>query len=83
MNQMLINALRKATTQEDVEDLFNRFCITDIMEKTNYLDKAMRADEVFYSGIGDENDDYNITLAMFLNGQWRICELYERLSFEE
>ena len=39
MNAVILNALREATTQEDVEDLFNRFCITDIVEKTNYLDK--------------------------------------------
>ena len=78
---MLIGALREARTKKDVEDLFNRFCIMDIKEKTNYLDMAMEADEVFYSGKRDETDDYNITLAMFLDGQWRVVELYKRLGY--
>lgn len=84
MNQMLINELKEATTQEDVEDLFNRFCITNTEEKISYLTKAMRVDEISYSKKKLKfkyEDKYSITLALFLHGEWRVMYgLYESLG---
>lgn len=85
MNKMLIVALREATTKEAVEDLFNRFGIKDTEEKINYLVKTMQVGEVSYGrkGAGIE-DKYNISLALFLKGEWRIIlGLREILGFEK
>jgi len=86
MNEGLIAALRTTKTEDDVENMFALFKVQDIKEKTDYLDKAMYADEVFYSGgNGDDSPDslkqnYYITLGMFIEGSWRIAELYDRLG---
>ena len=86
MNEGLIAALRTTKTEDDVENMFTLFRVQDVKEKTDYLDKAMYADEVFYSGgNGDDSPDsllqnYYITLGMFIEGSWRIAGLYDRLG---
>lgn len=89
MNEGLVAALRTTKTRNDVEKMFTTFKVEDIKEKTDYLDKAMYADEVFYScGNSDNTPDallqrYYITLGMFIEGSWRIAELYDRLGLPE
>lgn len=86
MNEGLIAALRTTKTEDDVENMFALFKVQDIKERTDYLDRAMYADEVFYSGgNGDDSHDsllqnYYITLGMFIEGSWRIAGLYDRLG---
>lgn len=84
MNEMLICDLRKANNKRGVEDLFNRFCITNTEEKISYLTKAMRVDEISYSKKKLKfkyEDKYSITLALFLHGEWRVMYgLYESLG---
>lgn len=89
MNEGLIAALRTTKTRNAVEKMFTIFKVEDIKEKTDYLDKAMYADEVFYSGSDSDNTSntllqrYYITLGMFIEGSWRIAELYNRLGLPE
>jgi len=89
MNEALVVALRTTKTKDDIESMFTRFEVQDMQEKIDHLDKAMYADEVFYSSGNEKNtpqilsQKYDITLGMFLDGSWRIAELYDRLGLPE
>lgn len=86
MNEMLTGALRKAVTKENIKYLFSKFDIKTTREKIKYLEHAMYDPIVFYSCGSDEDSDelieqkYDITLADFIEGSWKIHELYERLG---
>lgn len=89
MDDALIAALRTKNTKDEVEKMFAMFGVKDIQSKIDHLDKAMYADQVFYS-IGNKADGadillqkYNITLGMFIDGSWRIAELYDKLGLPE
>lgn len=82
MDERLIVSLRETTTREKVEDSFNKFAVTDLSEKIEYLDKAMYSPQVFYSSGENTNlaDRYELTLQVFLKGSWKLQEYYAKLG---
>ena len=89
MNEALVAALREKETRDSVEKIFAMFGVEDIQTKIDHLDKAMYADEVFYSSGNKDNtpavlsQKYDITIGMFEDGSWRIAEFYDKLGLPE
>ena len=81
----LIASLRATATRDHVEDSFNKFSVTDLSEKIEYLDKAMYSPQVFYSSGENTSieDRYELALQVFLKGSWKLQEYYAKLGFGE
>jgi hypothetical protein len=85
MDERLIVSLRETRTRENVEDSFNKFSVTDLNEKMEYLEKAMYSPLVFYSSGENTSleDRYELALQVFLKGSWKLQEYYAKLGFGE
>ncbi len=79
MDKMLLGALKACETREQVEDIFKKFNTDDLRIKIDYLNECMGNPETFFSGdTPDLQSEYITTRAMFLTGEWKLNELYER-----
>jgi hypothetical protein len=73
LNKILIGALSACETEEDVENTFQMFKVSDFKEKTDYILKCMGNPEVFYAGrVTSPENVYYTNLSAFLTGNWRI-----------
>lgn len=81
-DKRIISALRECKTEQQIEDCFIRFGITDIQEKQRHLIYAMYAPSYFFTTKEPltENDLYNALLYDFISGRWRLTPLYEQLG---
>jgi len=76
MNGVILNALREAKTESNVENVFDKFDIKNIKAKAKYLRYAMYTDKVFYKGKkGMESEkidrkNYELTLGHFISRDW-------------
>jgi hypothetical protein len=81
LNKILAGALRECETQEQVEDTFNRFDMADVGGKTEHLTLCMGNPLTFFAGEEpDAATKYATVLSMFLTGEWRLNEIYERIG---
>ena len=79
INKRLVGALQQCDTEILVEDTFARFGFFDYIQKKEHLKNAMGDPELFFSeGNDDAKDQYTTVLSMFLTGEWKLNELYER-----
>jgi hypothetical protein len=72
MDQRVVGALRECDTQEQVEDTFSKFAVSDTGEKTDYILESMGKPEVFYAGVVDIQSAYITNLSAFLTGTWKL-----------
>ena len=72
MDPRVVGALCGCDTQEQVEDTFIKFDISDTGEKTNYILETMGKPEVFYAGAVDSQSAYITNLSAFLTGTWKL-----------
>jgi len=81
-DKRIIGALQECKTEQQIEDCFIRFGITDIQEKQRYLIYAMYAPSYFFSPSTPPTDEqlYEFTLCHFINGYWRLTPFYEKLG---
>jgi len=81
-DKRIIGALRESKTEQQIEDCFIRFGITDIQEKQRYLIYAMYAPSIFFSSFQPLTEDavYRMTLEAFTAGHWRYTALCEKLG---
>jgi hypothetical protein len=81
VNKILVGALRECETQEQVEDTFNRFDMADIAGKAEHLTVCMGNPLTFFaSEEPDAATKYATVLSMFLTGEWKLNEIYERIG---
>jgi hypothetical protein len=79
INKILVGALQHCDTKEAVEDTFTRFGFSDYPQKSEHLRMAMGEPMLFLSeGNVDTAIRYDTVLSMFLTGEWKINELYDR-----
>lgn len=78
----IISALRECKSEQQIEDIFIRFSVTDIQEKQRYLLYAMYAPSYFFSSLTPPTDEqlYEFTLCHFITGYWRLTPFYEKLG---
>ncbi|MCQ2086561.1 MAG: hypothetical protein MJZ37_00595 [Bacilli bacterium] len=69
----VIGALSYCTTRESIADTFDKFEVKELSQKIEYLNQCMGADETFFSGGDELNEEvkYELTLQMFELGEWR------------
>ena len=81
-DKRIIGALQECKTEQQIEDCFIRFGITDIQEKQRYLIYAMYAPSIFFSSFQPLTEDavYQMTLEAFTAGHWRYTALCEKLG---
>jgi hypothetical protein len=80
-NKILVGALRECETQEQVEDTFNRFDMADVVGKEEHLTASMGNPLTFFeSEEPDAVAKYATVLSMFLTGEWKLNEIYERIG---
>ena len=70
-DKILIGALRECETQEQVEDIFSRFNVSDFVKKTDCIIKSMGVTEAFFCGKVDDESAYLTHLSAFLTGTWK------------
>jgi hypothetical protein len=76
-NPLLVEALKKCETGQEVDNAFSKKKVTDRRKKMKYLLYCMGNPEVFYGGKEDEDkkkelDSQYVTLrSMFITGSWR------------
>jgi hypothetical protein len=81
VNKILVGALRECETQEQVEDTFKRFDTADIVDRTEHLTVCMGNPLTFFAGEEpDTATKYATVLSMFLTGEWKLNEIYERIG---
>lgn len=81
VNKILVGALQHCDTIEAVEDTFTRFGFSDYLQKTEHIRIAMGNPELFFSEGGvDTESRYTTVLSMFLTGEWKMNQLYERVG---
>jgi hypothetical protein len=79
LNKVLVGVLRECETQEQVENTFNRFGMTDVGDKTEHLTLCMGNPLAFFAGEEpDAATKYATVLSMFLTGEWMLNEVYEK-----
>ena len=49
LDKVVVGALREATDRKSIENIFNRFDIKTIKDKTSYLVEAMHNPQLFFS----------------------------------
>lgn len=81
-DKRIIGALQECKTEQQIEDCFIRFGITDIQEKQRYLIYAMYAPSIFFSSFQPITEDavYRMTLVAFTAGHWRYSALCKKLG---
>ena len=81
-DKRIIGALQECKTEQQIEDCFIRFGITDIQEKQRYLIYAMYAPSIFLSSFQPITEDavYRMTLVVFTAGHWRYSALCKKLG---
>lgn len=81
-HKIVVGALGACELEKEVEDTFKRFEILEFSEKINCLKACMGNPIVFFSeGTADMESQYATMLSMFLNGEWKLNRLYERMGF--
>ena len=81
VNRVLVGALQQCDTKELIDDTFTRFSISDYPQKTEHLKKAMGNPELFFSESSvDTEGRYATVLSMFLTGEWKMNQLYDRVG---
>ena len=80
-NKRLVGALKGCETKEQVEETFGIFKEYDTRNKIDYLIECMGNPITFFSdGDTDIASEYITTRAIFLTGEWKLNELYERMA---
>ena len=70
----IINALSFSISKEQVNNVFEKFNISDLEDKTSFLNNCMGIEEQ-YDMPGTKTtaqDEYDYALALFLDGSWRL-----------
>jgi hypothetical protein len=68
----MIGAIQGSTTRPILEDMFNRFSVSNTEAKMDALREAMGNPDVFFSS-GEPNTDqqYETLVGAFLSGVWK------------
>jgi len=79
-----IAAIRTCKTRESLDQMLERFDITDPQKTIIYLNKSMYDPETFFSCESIAVDDkLEFTKQVFLTGSWKLNEHYERMGIGE
>lgn len=71
----IVNALFYCTTEKEVETIFDRFSVTDPLDKVFFLRDCMQVEESFDLPSKEQlssQEEYECELAIFLEGSWRL-----------
>ena len=78
-NNSLKDRLVQCETRQEVEKVFVDLGINDLSKRIDALNNIMGDPETFCSsGTPDENFRYQREVSIFLTGDWKINEYYER-----
>lgn len=82
LDKVVVGALREARDKKNIDNIFSRFDITTIEDKTLYLIEAMHNPRLFFSNGEDIplKQKYELTLQMFLTFSWKLYNYYEILG---
>jgi hypothetical protein len=78
LNPVLVSALKACVTEDTIRDTFERYAVTAPAIRTDYLNAAMGDPQTFFVPKPSVDDEYAVTLQMFLTGTWKLNALYER-----
>jgi hypothetical protein len=80
-DKIIVGALKECGSRESIENIFNLFGIDDKSGRVGRLNDCMGNPQTFFSSdkISIE-DEYELTIQMFLTGSWKLSEYYERLG---
>jgi len=80
-DKIIVGALKECSSRESIENVFNLFKIDDKADRISRLNDCMGNPQTFFSSdkISIE-DEYELTIQMFLTGSWKLSEYYRRLG---
>jgi len=80
-DNIVIGALKGCSSRESIEDIFTLFKIDDKTVRIDKLNDSMGNPQTFFSSNKiSVDDEYELTIQMFLTGSWKLSEYYERLG---
>jgi hypothetical protein len=80
-DKIVIGALKECTTRASIDDIFDRFNITDTQERIDKLNQCMGDPQTFFSsGEVSLEETYELTIQMFLTMSWKLNEIYDRMG---
>lgn len=76
-----IAAIRTCKTMNSLNDMLQRFEITDVRETIDCLNECMYNPATFFSSKAlTPEDELEFTKQIFLTGTWRLNELYAQIK---
>ena len=76
---IIIAALREGKDKKDILKVFKDYKKNTINEQISLLEKSMYNPQTFYSsGKINKNDELDLTIDIFLMGDWKINEYYDK-----
>ena len=80
-DKIVIGALKECSSRESIEDTFSLFQIGDKKARVGRLNDSMGNPQTFFSSDKiSVDDEYELTVQMFLTGSWKLSEYYNRLG---
>lgn len=76
---IIVGAIRACQTRAEQENVFERFSVSSLEERHELLNKAMYSPKVFYTGNPTTEQKYELAVAVFFKGAWKLQEYYEKL----
>ncbi len=82
LDNTILNDLKKASTEKEIELIFGRTEIIDAVLKLSYLKECQGLDSFYtpnYATLSSKQK-YQYEIAIFLKGDWKKNKLYERMD---
>jgi len=79
-DNFIIYKLKKCSSRESIEDVFMLFKTNDKVERVAKLNASMGNPQTFFfsDAVISVDDEYELTIQMFLTGSWKLIKNYER-----
>ena len=79
-DNIIVGALKGCSSRASVEETFELYKVEDKSERIARLNDRMGNPQTFFSSDMSTDDKYELTVQMFLNGSWKLSEIYDRLG---
>ena len=77
-----IAAIRTCETRDALDDMLEKFGITDMQEVIDYLNICMYSPQTFFASKPNTEEELEFTKQIFLTGTWKINKYYERMGIK-
>lgn len=79
-SEVLVSALAGCTSRALVEDTFNRYQVSDLATRTQYMNECMGNPKTFFCSGDNPSKKYEATLQMLIAGHWKLFKSYKALT---